>query len=269
MSYFDIKERIDRVLYQSFNLASDIAFEFAPRTKHILSANEAFRGSHAGERCFILGSGPSLGKISAVHIDRLKDEIIFGVNSLYKAPVAKDLTPTYYSLLDNNYWGVSSYTFGEVYERYAHRPPTFITAIRALESLNKFAPKANYIVLHSKHYPVDAMRFDLSRNLSITMNVVGASIQSAIYMGFKKIYLLGCDYNSFCALAASHCYDDSQEIEELPAYNLAFYLKYYHLTTEFHYLLHKLARKMGVQIINATQDSLLDAYPMCQLDSIL
>ena len=79
-------------------------------------------------------------------------------------------------------------------------------------------------------------------------------------MGFKNIYLLGCDYNAFCTAGKGHAYDDKSELAQTD-YNLAFYLKFYWITTEVHYLIAKLAKKRGVNIINLTPGSLLDAYP--------
>jgi len=87
-------------------------------------------------------------------------------------------------------------------------------------------------------------------------------------MGFKEIYLLGCDYNLFCSKGASHCYDDEKELADLPTYNLAFYLKYYHLTTEFHYMIREEAKSRGVDVINLTEESLLDAYPKKSIESV-
>jgi hypothetical protein len=91
------------------------------------------------------------------------------------------------------------------------------------------------------------------------MNVVSYSILAAIYMGFKKINLLGCDYNAFCTAGVGHAYDDKSELSG-STYNLGFYLKYYHLTTEFHYLIAQLAKERGVEVVNMTPGSLLDAY---------
>lgn len=266
MSSFKIKESIDKQLYRAFNLASDLAFSLKLTSKKTISKNRAFRDRHLGQRCFVVGTGPSLNELSSSDVSNLSNEKIIAVNSFYKAPIVSSISPQYYALLDNNYWGVASYTFNEIYEKYKDSPPTFITDLRAE---NAVPEKAFRILLHAKNYPIDRMRYDISGNLSITMNVIGFSLLSAIYMGFKEIYLLGCDYNLFCSRINSHCYDDKSEIDELPTYNLAFYLKYYHLTTEFHYLIASLAQDKNVKIANLTPGSLLDAYPRSTIDLIL
>ena len=102
----------------------------------------------------------------------------------------------------------------------------------------------------------------------IGMNVVATSILSAIYFGVKDIYLIGADYNAFCSQGKGHAYDDDDELSQSD-YNLAFYLKFYAIGTEFHYLIAKYAKKRGVRIINLNPDSLLDAYPKIPLNEIL
>ena len=177
---------------------------------------------------------------------------------MYKSSRLKCVVPNYYALLDNNYWGQSSDSFLEIKNKYKEASPIFITDLRAKEIASK---NGEAIYVYAKNYPSKSMRFDLKGNISATMNVVGTSILTALYMGFTEIYLLGCDYNLFCESTGAHCYDDADEISTLPTYNLAFYLKYYALTTEFHYLIASTARQMGVKIINISNKSLLDAYP--------
>jgi hypothetical protein len=265
-SFFVLKEKVDVLSFRLFNFVSDGVFLLRKKTRSLLANNKLYLNKHLGERCFILGTGPSLAKISKDQVLALSNEIVFAVNSIYKAPTVSTITPSYYTLLDNNYWGVSNNTFQEIFERYRQKPPVFITDVRAKQHIPDGIDR---VFVYAKNYPVSRMRYDLSGNLSITMNVVSSSILAAIYMGFKEIYLLGCDYNLFCSRIDTHCYDDEEEIKELPTYNLAFYLKYYHLTTEFHYAIAALARQNGIKIINLTDGSLLDAYPAIAAEKIL
>lgn len=266
MSKFDVKNCIDKNIYRVFNLISDLYFYLNIDARKVLSRNSVYHNRHLGERCFILGTGPSLNELSDGQISKLMNETVIAVNSIYKAQVVSQVSPKYYALLDNNYWGVASYTFDEIIAKYQSCPPVFITDLRA----KSIVPEGfDSIYLYAKNYPVDKMRCDLSRNLSITMNVIGFSILSAIYMGFKEIYLLGCDYNLFCSRIGTHCYDDQEEINELPKYNLSFYLKYYHLTTEFHYMIASLARQKKLKIVNLSESSLLDAYQRIDASKVL
>jgi hypothetical protein len=176
--------------------------------------------------------------------------------------------PKYYALLDNLYWEQWSHTFTEVAERYKSDPPVFITDLRARTLTEKLGIKKQHIFVYSKKYPVKEMSDNLHKNIFAAMNVVSYSILAACYMGFKKIYLLGCDYNAFCTAGRGHAYNDRSELEQCD-YNLAFYLRFYWITTEFHYLIEKLASAKGVGIVNLTPGSLLDAYRKDDIMNVL
>ena len=53
------------------------------------------------------------------------------------------------------------------------------------------------------------IRMDMSKIMTGSINVVPAAIECALYMGYRHIYLLGCDMN----LLPVHFYD---QMEQLP-----------------------------------------------------
>lgn len=268
MSKFDIKDKLDRRMYQIYNFLSDFRFFFSRGVRAEVKKNTAYQNIHNGERCFILGTGPSLNGLTEKQLLALENEIVFGTNSLYKAEIVKSIVPRYYALMDNLYWEQWSSTFSDVSKKYESSPPIFITDMRA----ERFAKAANnsvqHIYIYSKKYPTTVMSDQLHGNIYAAMNVVSYSILTAIYMGFKTVYLLGCDYNAFCNNGRGHAYNDKSELSQA-SYNLAFYLKFYWITTEFHYLIEQLARSRGVDVINLTHGSLLDAYRHRSVDDVL
>jgi len=267
MNKFEIKDQIDNAIYRAYNALAGLCYFFSFDTKNIVRKNMRFKNLHKGGRCFILGTGPSLANLGDKQIEKLRNEISFGVNSLYKSDVGSRLMPSYYALMDDNYRNDLSYTFGEVVNKYHTAPPVFITDFRAKKILDDLH-LVNNIYICSKKYPTKKVDDRLDGNIYALMNVVSYSIVSAIYMGFRKVYLLGCDYNAFCTFGHGHCYADAQEMSAV-SYNLAFYLKYYNITTEFHYLIAKLAKEKEVEVINLTEPSLLDAYPRRPVSSVL
>jgi hypothetical protein len=268
MSKFDIKDNFDKQLYRVYNIISDLLFNVNFSAKRVLRKNLVYKDRHLGGRCFILGTGPSLKNITHHELAFLKGEILIGTNSLYKVNSLSDLTPTYYSLLDNLYWEGWSHTFSDVVSKYIHRPPIFITDLRALNFAEKSNPNVSHIAVHSKKYPVEKMSDRLDVNIFAAMNVVSYSILAAMFMGFKEIYLLGCDYNAFCSEGRGHAYNDGAELSQ-SNYNLAFYLKFYAITTEFHYLIDRLASDRGINVTNLTSGSLLDAYRRGSLQGLI
>lgn len=259
MNKFEIKDYIDKLIYDAYNIVADILFSVNFDVKKIIRENVAFKNIHAGERCFILGTGPSLNDLRSDQVERLKSEVVFGVNSLYKSAVVSELIPKYYALIDNLYWNELSSVFKEIGDRYKVDPPIFLTDPRAKKIIDNLQLDQEAIYIHAKKYPTHKISAEITNNIFGAMNVISYSILVAIYMGFREIYLLGCDYNAFCGLGSGHCYDDKEELGSV-SYNLAFYLKYYHITTEFHYLIAALAVEKNVKIVNLTRVSLLDAY---------
>ena len=90
-------------------------------------------------------------------------------------------------------------------------------------------------------------------------NVASAAILCAIGMGYKKIVLLGCDFNSFTTPFRSHCYSEPGERKRI---RLFFELFCYSFAADTHMEIAKYAEKMGVTIVNSTKGSLIDAYPL-------
>jgi hypothetical protein len=265
MTKFDIKDKLDSIAYGIYNLASNFFFALDLDAKKILNKNNCYSNIHNDEVCFIVGTGPSLSKLNQEDIHLINQEIVFGVNSLYKSEIGLQLKPKYYALMDNIYWGRWSHEFKSVLNSYKSEPPVFITDIRAKSTIDRMDENAKAIYLHPKKYPINKISKDITGNIHALMNVVSFSILTAIFMGCKKIYLLGCDYNSFCNQGYGHCYEDRGDVT---SYDLAFFLRYYWLTTEFHYLLGRLAREAGAEIINLTPGSLLDAYPRSSIHEI-
>jgi hypothetical protein len=269
MSFFDIKKKLDNYAYSFFNVMSDVVFLLSFSKRKKLKKNSIYKDKHFGERCFIVGTGPSILEVEPNYLDALDGEVVFAVNSFYKSKCLDGIVPSYYALLDNNYYGVSKGEFNRILDKYKESPPVFIADLRA-ESLLRYRLKSeNNIFIYAKNYPLKFVRCDLTGNISASMNVVSFCVQAAMYMGFKEIYLLGCDYNAFCSYGGGHCYDDEEELSELPSYNLAFYLKYYYLTTEFHYIIRRTAKNNNVGVFNITDGSLLDAYPRKSISEVI
>ncbi len=267
MSKFDLKDKIDNLIYKTYNVYSELKFSFDYINKKTLSNNRHFiLDNNNNARCFIIGTGPSIKKLSDGVIEQLAHETTFGVNFLYKTKGFHKIKPKYYVLMDDLFWGEYSYVFRDILSHYEEQAPIFVTDIRAKEILSEYKVK-NKIYLYAKKYPVDKVNIDYEKNASALNNVVSYAIAVAIYLGYKEIYLLGCDYNAFCTNGIGHCYDDSELKEK--KINLAYFLKFYHLTTEFHYLLAKRAKDLDVRIINITEGSLLDAYPRQSVESVL
>ena len=70
------------------------------RLKNSLETVSKFKNKHQGERCFIIGNGPSLDPND---LNRLNDEICFGTNGIYNIYSKTSWRPTYYCVTDKNF----------------------------------------------------------------------------------------------------------------------------------------------------------------------
>lgn len=264
MTGFQIKDRIDTIIYFIYNCTSSFLFCFSFKLKKRIRRNRIFRNKHLLQRCFIMGCGPSLKNIKDEHLSFLEKEIIFGVNGLFLTPSLQNLRPSYYFLLDNAYWEEELCTTMKAFNRY--KDTVFFIGSKAYGKLQEHNIDKIYYVYANK-YPYKHIISDMDKNRTICMNVVAGAISSAMYMGFSEIYLLGCDYTAFASQKDDHCYDSDYVPNKKE--NLAFYLKYYEIATRIHYLLSKMARQNSVSIINLTENSLLDAYPKKRMEDII
>jgi hypothetical protein len=74
------RERTDAVLTHAIDHAERLRYRTSPEARSSIARLKELREAHAGERCFILGNGPSLGRMD---LAPLRDEVTFGLNRGY------------------------------------------------------------------------------------------------------------------------------------------------------------------------------------------
>lgn len=261
MGKVKIKEQFDNYIYWLHNMVTNSLFSIS-KNKSLTKNNIKFRNIHYGQKCFILGTGPSLGNIDYCY---LKDEITFGVNFLYKGEIINYIKPQYYCLYDPNFYTIY---LQETIELINSLPNTtfflstkFYNTFKEINIQNK---NIYYQYLNLFQYD-DNISVDMVKNMTAPFNVILGCIQTAIYMGFREIYLLGCDFNSFAYPKVVHFYD---KIGANRTRSLAAELKEYSLVCYHHYALEKYAREKGIYIYNITPNSLLDAYERKNIEEV-
>lgn len=151
-----------------------------------------FKDIHKGERCFIIGNGPSLNKVD---FSLLQNEVTFGVNGLFYMTDDIGFRPTYYAVEDNHV----------VYDN--------LERIRDVEAQAKFFPEKYREVLGDQedtfYLPVDwsfyfrSNKFfetpqftdDIAKSIFVGQTVTYLNMQLAYFMGFAEVYLVGLDFS--------------------------------------------------------------------------
>ncbi|HEV7298782.1 MAG TPA: N-acetylneuraminate synthase family protein [Tepidisphaeraceae bacterium] len=248
-------------------------------TNHaLLEANRALRNCHAGERCFIVATGPSI-KQQPLHL--LKGEQVIGVSNLFVHKDCNTIKPAY--------WCVAPYHapitedgwqtwLGEMAAGTAGATMFFGLADRERNE------RGGHFDDRAKHYlglgtglwdTMAAHGVDLTRPLQSPQGVTIMALYAALYMGFSEIHLLGCDHDWILHLNQStHFYDEKEHALNRGGYNEWFnggideYFKDYQVLWRQYRMVKQLADERGVRILNATAGGLLDVFPRVKFESL-
>jgi hypothetical protein len=144
---------------------------------------ERFRDAYSGERCFILGNGPSLNRMD---LGRLRSEQTFGLNRIYLLAERTGFLPSF--LVAVNTLVLSQ--FGRDIE--ALPMPKFL----GFDSRDDV--RADPLTFFVKHNPTPGFYHHFHHGLWHGATVTYVAIQLAHFMGFHKVYLIGVDHHFEC-----------------------------------------------------------------------
>jgi hypothetical protein len=227
---------------------------------------EKFKGIHKGKRVFLIGNGPSL-TTSDLDLLHKNNEICFGCNKIYKIFDKTEWRPDYYFASDKM-----------MLEEFSEDIETMDVPFKFLERhrisyFNKSASENNNIIFPTMNYEEYYPRYpgiseDAGKILMWLYSVVSEMMfQTALYMGFSEMYLLGIDNNSGIEKTVKHFYDNDLGETEFgefvintmnspPKANKAFEkIRLY-------------SDKHGIKVYNATRGGYLEAFERANLDSL-
>jgi hypothetical protein len=140
-----------------------------------------FKDIHKGERCFIIGNGPSL---KDTDLRRLRDEYTIGMNRIYLLFPELGFTTSYYLSVNN-------LVIEQCVEEIRSLPISKFISWRA-RSL--FQPTADTIFLFTTYTGPKFAR-DARERLWEGATVTYTALQLAFHMGFSQVILIGVDHN--------------------------------------------------------------------------
>lgn len=155
---------------------------------------QTLKGIHEGERCFIIGNGPSL---RTEDLDKLKGEYTFAANRIFTVFEQTDWRPTYYLSIDDQILKDFQNEFLDYDLGHMFLSHKFCNIKAPSNVLTRIYHGFITFDLDSDLYKKDLMYIskDVSNHFCDGQTVTFAAIQLAIYMGFKEIYLIGVDHN--------------------------------------------------------------------------
>jgi len=155
--------------------------QFHPWRRESIKKINALKNTHVGERCFIIGNGPSLKNTD---LSKLKDEFTIGMNRFYMA--FNDLGFTSSVLLT-----VNDLVIEQCAEDLRNLTiPTFV----AWRGRKWIQPAENLSYLYTS-YDLPRFNGNAAGRLWEGATVTFVAMQLAYFMGFKTVYLIGVDHS--------------------------------------------------------------------------
>ena len=244
----------------------------------LLPANADLRDRYRGQRCFVIGNGPSL---ASQDLSPLAGEVTMAMNGFVRHPMLELLRPTFYLFADALYFDGSDPSrrfLADVADRARHS--TFV------------APYAAAAAVHANGWlPADRTRFvahagnlrsaklaavDLTRPVPAVMNTAQLGLLLAVYLGCSPIYLLGADHDWLSHRGADGHFYAGQTLGGHPAeihdLSQASYLDQMRDATDAwrgYAALHAHAVRRGVEIVNCTAGGFLDVFPRRRYEDVV
>lgn len=249
----------------------------------LISINQKYKNMHNGERCFIIGNGPSLKKQD---LSKLQNEYVFTCNQIMRNPVYPLLKSNYHFFADPSFFALKKDNAGDMevlslmrqINTEGNSPEVFFAA----EGF-EFSHEFDLDQCLSLHYFAHRLEFtnefdldiDFSKFVPMLHTVVHYAIAMAIYMGFSEIYLLGCDCTNVITAVntrmqdgngAEYAYAISEnEKARMQARNSKILmedeLKSFSEVFRAYRVFFEYANKRGIKIYNCTDGGLLDCIP--------
>lgn len=251
-----------------------------PVSWSVLERNRELKNRHLGERCFVLGNGPS---VRAVDLSRLKGETIISVSNGYLHRDYSEIRPKYHCVPQTH----PPMTDDDVARWFGEMDAELGSATLFLnETENQLVCSRKLFERRDVRYLdmradfdqlSDRQILDLTKPIPRVQSVPIMVLMVAMYLGFKEIYLLGVDHDHFIngtyeyafELKAQRGKDDSVSSSgEIVISRYDDFQSLARLWRQYR-VLREIAAKNDVKIFNATPGGVLDEFQRVDLDAVL
>ncbi|WP_458411750.1 6-hydroxymethylpterin diphosphokinase MptE-like protein [Schinkia sp. CFF1] len=215
---------------------------------------------HKGKRCFIIATGPSL---LMSDLEKLHNEYTFSMNSICLALDNAKWRPTYYGIQDENVYEKLEETLNSVALSNVLISDNIAKKFKVNSFWIQYPLNIPYHLYEQgyEHRYFAKFSDNCYRTVYDGYSITYSLIQLAVYMGFKEIYLLGCDNN--------YSEDkNKQHFIESGHYDPTFKTAGDRMTIAY-----MEAKRYGdaheIKIFNATRGGMLEVFPRVDLDEVL
>lgn len=234
---------------------------------------------------YIMGNGPSLRTNLDNNLELLERSDTLAVNFAANTPEFRILRPKYYVLADPHFFrNVSDKNVAALSEslKAVDWPMTLFVPAKSRRSAarmigNPMVSVEGFNFLAAEGWKwLEQLIFRLRLGMPRPRNVLIPSIMIGIWLGYKKIYILGADhswlktldvdsYNRVVSVQPHFYKEDSHEVERINRtyLDLKLHQVLESMTIAFasYHKINAYASRCGITIINATPGSFIDAFP--------
>lgn len=218
------------------------------------------RGMHHGERCFVIGNGPSL---RSEDLDLIRNETSFASNLIFK-------------FYDSTSWRPDFYFAQDVYDE---RLRDYVESLSAEQAfigayfLRKHRIRNRNPIAYRglKSQSDGEFSNDCSTGVYETATVTFTMLQFAVFMGFSEIYLLGIDNTYRNTIDSENNLVVNDEIVDHFYESTTAHVSYANVNemTRAYVIAREAAAERGVRIFNATRGGALEVFPRVALEDVM
>ena len=225
-----------------------------------------YKDIHKGERCFIVGNGPSL-RMEDLNTLKKHNEVCFGVNKIYKAYTQTSWKPNYLCVSDP--LAISSVI--KKLHQSMHEEVFFADDYHWTE--NKQIEGVNYVHFCTEDYGEYEPNFsdDITKGVFCGFTVIyDFCLQIAAYMGFKKIYLIGTDSTTYESVTdpRNHFISDYHTRQDSELFQSLGHVSRWDKVFQAYRKAEKYSIKHGFRIYNATRGGALEVFERVDFDAL-
>lgn len=147
---------------------------------------------YKGERCFIIGNGPSLNKHD---LSLLEGEYTFAVNSFYYKTQETGFRPTFFVVEDSSVMKENAEQIRNYEAPFKFFPTNYRSLHPDAENVFFFNMNRGFYEKTSPNYCVPRFSTDASQILYCGQSVTYINLQLAFFMGFTEVHLIGMDFD--------------------------------------------------------------------------
>ena len=274
-----LREKLNLITRKHIAIANDLFFRFT-KGKHLRKFHNKYRGEH----CFIIGNGPSLRLMNLEHLSRF---FTFGLNNIFLHDDFDKLNLKFY--ISGNPIFIKSAFF----EKYVL--PTLLQYSQTTKFFDyDFSQNVRgrielltnvYYLKFNQNQGIRAtgrMSFDITKSLPSADGVtvlIQAAIPLAVYMGFKVVYLIGCDCSiNVGRVDCNHFYRESGNVllKELVQRANSLYGERFWKRTDYNTtiiegwrIVKQYMDNLGIKVYNCGINSRLKIFPQLDYEKVV